>query len=467
MNRFPFTASHEKSPDVQTQGSLQPGLQLTFDELSLEFDPKANAVSTERDSGLSKGALLLGVFAIGAASFVGIRVADNVDFNFRGPDIGLDDALVTSPPVLEAEVMHPTIEIRGTFEMLAIADVTMGVEIEGYKEGLGIDFTGITDADYSKDLWMRMGLTTDNKQINDSLVVTKQNDKVLGVRAAINVADIFMPHINYFDFRNFIKLRPGDTQEEIDKKIYEFVTESGKHYDTSGGFSCGACSTGAAELFSASGLAAMYAVSVDGRQPDVVDRMTKTYQLNLQSQLAAEYELPLDKVDIEIIYDDGTNPLEPPTPEEVKAIYQKRLDDLYQENFAAITIKNEGVEMLVDVGAVLFEVKPELRYDDDNEPFVYLQLHGGAELTIKLSGITLDENIRMAIISNIDEFEERVVNDISTNSATESNQSPIPIINSNGGVGTEEYGPPVPIINSNGGVGTEEYGPPTPISSGD
>ena len=447
-----------------------------------------------RDRGLTKLGAIVSVAGIAAVGLVGWRVADNIDLNFRSPDLGLDEAFETSPPVLEAETKLETIEIRGTFDLTAFADVTMAVEVEGSKEGLGIDFTGITDADYSKTLWMRMALTSDNEQTNDSLVVTRQGDKVLGVRATVNAADIFMPHVNDFDFRNFIGIRPGDTQEEISKKIYEFVTQDGKHYDKSGGFSCGACGTSAAELFGAASLAAVYAISVDGRQPDLVQRMTETYRLNVESQLAANYGLSLDEVDVEISYDDGTNPLDPPTPEEVKAIYQSKLDDLYQEHFSDITIEYEGVEQVVDVGSVLFEVKPELRYNDDNKPFVYLRLNGGAEIKIQLSGITLDEDIRMAIISNIDEFEERVVSNSSINNTTatrsESDQPPAQL-NSNGGVGTEKYGPPAPNdtglvydqpptpnteqvydqppaqLNSNGGVGTEKYGPPAPINSGD
>jgi hypothetical protein len=427
-----------------------------------EVRPDAETDKFIRDRGMTKLGALISVLGIATVGVVGVRLADNVDFNFRAPSVGLDEAFETSPPVLNAETRPETIEVRGTFDLTAFADVTMAVEVEGSKEGLGIDFTGITDADYNKTLWMRMALTSDNELTNDSLVVTRQGDKVLGVKATVNAADIFMPHVNDFDFRNFIGIRPGDTQEEIAKKIYEFVTEDGKHYDKSGGFSCGACGTSAAELFGAASLAAVYAISIDGRQPDLVQRMTETYRQNVQSQLAANYELSLDEVDVDISYDDGTNPLDPPTPEEVRAIYQNKLDELYQEHFDDITIEYEGVEQVVDVGSVLFEVKPELRYNDDNEPFVYLRLHGGAEITIKLSGITLDEDIRMAIISNIDEFEERTVGNPSSNTSIvtlpEVGQSPAPI-NSNGGVGTEKYGPPAPTLMYDQ--------PPAPINSGD
>lgn len=340
---------------------------------------------------ISRRDLLTGGTLVVAAGFVAYQI-DRVVDRITIPNIDIDlSALESKPPVVEAQIAPEQYRYEvqpGYFEMVANSKVGVAVKVKGHKEGALWGLFGLTDADYDKVIFGDFLLATDEAKINNSLKVKKLNGEAIGVSATLDSMTVFQPRIDFSDYRNLIDINTKDTPEEIKKKTEEYVAD-GSHYDTNYGFECsGVCGDSSVELVNAANIIAQYAITIDAHQPDIIADSTERYRDNMMDQLATQYGVSPDMVKVDVVYGEGTDPNNPPTPEEVKDVYKQRMRDAYDES-------------LRENGAPLFKIAPELRVDDDGNSEVYAKMQGGAELTVKLSGITYSPEIRDLILQNI------------------------------------------------------------------
>ena len=343
-----------------------------------------------KDSGEISKRNLFGIICGGAALVGTLYFANRILEEIHVPkvDISLGE-IGAKPPVIEAAIDPLTYEVEGTFEMIANSRVGVAVSVEGHKDGALWGFFGLTDATYSKKIFGDFLLATDNAKINSSLVVEKQGDKILGVSATLDALDVFQPRVDFADYRNQIDLNAKDSSEQIDKKIKEYLAD-GSHQDPTGGFDCGMCTNDSVELVNGAYFLTQFALTVDARQPDIIADATERYRRNMIQQLSVQYGISPALVNVDIKYPTGTDPSRPPTPAEVSKIYKDRIQNAYDESFTT-------------AGDSVFDIKPELRKKDDGSEFVYTKMHGGAELTIDLSGINYSPEIRDLILQNIKE----------------------------------------------------------------
>lgn len=356
---------------------------------------KQQETQPQTDGGeVSRRTLLFGGGVI-FAGVAGIMAVDKLLDKFRMPSVDISGDLGGidgEPPEVTAEIDPLTYEVEGTFEMKVTSRIGVAVGVRGRKDGALWGLFGATDAHIDKKIFGDYLLAADEARLNNSLVVEKQDDKILSVTATLEPLTIFQPRVDFTDFRNYVEIKSDDSPEEMQEKIDEFLAD-GSNLDESNGFECMACSTDAIMLSTASQLLTQYAIAIDAKQPDIIKAATMRYQRNMIQQLSQTYGLSPEKVKVNVQYEAGTDPDNPPTDEEITAIYKQRITQVYEESF------KEG-------GDALFKVVPEVRQDDDGNHYVYAQMTGGSELWITLSNITYDPEIRDLLVSNITELGE-------------------------------------------------------------
>ena len=364
------------------------------------------------DSGKISRRGLFTLAAAGVVSGTAIYIANKLDFVHFG---SLGKNLEAEPIKLNAEIIPATYEIKGRFEMVATARVSVGVAVKGGQDGALGGLFGVTDAHYNKVLFGDFLLATDQKTINDSLIITREGDPKTGtitkIRATLNALDVFQPRVDFTDWRNFVSIRTGDSEEQRQQKIKDFE-EKHENYDIDMGYSCGhsfggACDDHSVELLDGANFLAQVALQLDGHQPDIIADTTEKYRLTMIQELSKTYQIDPSLVEISVVYPEGTNPNNPPTKDQIKKIYQDRIDALFSPGY-------EKVKYTV------FNIPPEIRQKDDRN-YLYCKLHSNAELSINLSDITYGETERQIILKNIQEYDgPKVVPNANTNKTSNS-----------------------------------------------
>jgi hypothetical protein len=151
----------------------------------------------------------------------------------RMPDIpGLPDVptnvidLEPEPAEVVAAVDQESYAVEVDFDVACKKIVSAAVDVEGKKTGaefIGID---IGNGEFEKKIFGDFLLCGDSTQVSDSARAQETIDpitqKVTGLHIVIDGLQVVHPRIDYLDPRNCIDGNPGDSMEEIQRKLDEY-----------------------------------------------------------------------------------------------------------------------------------------------------------------------------------------------------------------------------------------------------
>lgn len=292
-----------------------------------------------------------GLFCVGAVAAAGVFIADKIGMiEFGWPNIDLR----AGPPTVMASVDQRSYELEVEFDLSCNQRVSVAVDVEAHDHQVG------GSGNVHKKMFGDFLLCSDDREIETNAVATQDpiSGEVTSVIVELSGVYVEQPRVHHLDPRNCIDGNIGDTMEEIDAKLAEYLEDvaNGETPECDSGWDSSGLITFeiGPEAKDMANKAAQLAITVDANPAQIIETANAQLDEAVTAQLQSRAEFANANIDVRII------------PRNATQTVQDRINSISAELQQGFTEVRAGT--------------------DENGSYLYLEDASGATSTVYFTG---------------------------------------------------------------------------------
>jgi len=300
-------------------------------------------------------------------------------------DIELPEAIYVGPEPATAiaAVDHETYKNESDLDLSCYKQVEVGVDVIGGRKGsvwFGIYNRG--NAELFKKTYGDFLLCGDNDELNQNISTNETVDPITGEVISVEITvpglNVTHPRVDHLAPKNCVDGNPGDTPEEIDAKLAQYLADvaAGEGPNCDDGFEVtgtidrfASAPDDSAELINLGHAAAQLAMVFDANPIEIIEEADQEWGQEILDELASQNRY--QNADIDVIVERRSG---------VETI-QKRLDEIAADlmaRFSVVLVAKQGETLILHV-------------EDSSGSWVNVPLTSYAELTVDEANLVLEK----------------------------------------------------------------------------